>query len=46
MISSAPVRFVLIGAGGISKAYAQAFQQTLPGQLVGVADVRPEAASR
>lgn len=45
MISPAPVRFVLIGAGGISKAYAQAFQQTLPGQLVGVADVRPEAAS-
>lgn len=45
MISPAPVRFVLIGAGGISKAYAQAFQQSLPGQLVGVADVRPEAAS-
>ncbi|MBL8816752.1 MAG: Gfo/Idh/MocA family oxidoreductase [Planctomyces sp.] len=45
MITPSPVRFVIVGAGGISRAYAQAFQQTMPGHLVGVADIRPEAAS-
>lgn len=45
MITSSPVRFVLVGAGGISRAYAQAFQQSMPGALVGVADIRPEAAN-
>ncbi len=44
MIAVNEPSFVIIGAGGISKAYAQAFAQCLPGRLVGVADIRPEAA--
>lgn len=44
MISRTEQTFVLIGAGGISKAYAQAFVDGLPFKLVGVADVRLEAA--
>ena len=39
-----PVKFGIIGAGGIAQAYAQAFSQSEVAQLVGVADVRPEAA--
>jgi len=39
-----PVRFGLIGAGGIAQAYVQAFESGGVGQLVGVADTRPEAA--
>ncbi|MEZ6124069.1 MAG: Gfo/Idh/MocA family oxidoreductase [Planctomycetaceae bacterium] len=44
MISRTQPTFVLIGAGGISKAYAQAFANGLPYELVGVADIRKEAA--
>lgn len=40
-----PVKFGLVGAGGIAQAYAQAFGKTTIAQLVGVADVRPEAAA-
>jgi predicted dehydrogenase len=35
----------LIGAGGIAQAYVQALSQSAAAQLVGVADVRPEAAA-
>lgn len=44
MITRTEQTFVLIGAGGISKAYAAAFAEGLPCQLVGVADIRLEAA--
>ncbi|GAB5440876.1 MAG: Gfo/Idh/MocA family oxidoreductase [Fuerstiella sp.] len=45
MINKVQPKFVLIGAGGISKAYAQAFANGLPFDLVGVADVNPQAAA-
>jgi len=35
----------LIGAGGIAQAYVQALSQSAAAQLVGVADVRPDAAA-
>jgi predicted dehydrogenase len=44
MIAHNPVRFGLVGAGGIAQAYAQAFQETQVAKLVGVADVRADAA--
>lgn len=44
MISQIQPTFVIVGAGGISKAYAQAFAQGLPWKLVGVADIRLQAA--
>lgn len=44
MITRTQQTFVLIGAGGISKAYAQAFADGLPYDLIGVADIRREAA--
>lgn len=44
MIAQAQPTFVIVGAGGISRSYAQAFLQGLPYQLVGVADIRLEAA--
>ncbi|MEQ9410284.1 MAG: Gfo/Idh/MocA family oxidoreductase [Fuerstiella sp.] len=44
MISKVQPEFVVIGAGGISKAYAQAFANGLPFRLVGVADINLEAA--
>ncbi len=44
MITKIQPTFVIVGAGGISKAYAQAFVQGLPWQLVGVADIRLAAA--
>lgn len=44
MITRTQPTFVLIGAGGISKAYAQAFADSLSWELTGVADIRLEAA--
>ncbi len=44
MITRIEPTFVIIGAGGISRSYVQAFLQGLPRQLVGVADVRIESA--
>ena len=44
MIARIQPTFVIIGAGGISRSYAQAFVQGLPWQLVGVADIRIESA--
>lgn len=46
MISRVQPTFVLIGAGNISKAYAQAFADGLPFRLAGVADINLEAAAR
>ena len=40
----APLKVGLVGAGVISQSYAQAFDGLECGQLVAVADVRPEAA--
>lgn len=40
-----PVRFGLVGAGGIAQAYAAAFRETANAILVAVADVRTEAAT-
>jgi predicted dehydrogenase len=39
-----PLKFGLIGAGGIAQAYAQAFEQTTEARIVAVADTRLEAA--
>ena len=44
MNSPKKTRFAMIGAGAISQAYAQAFEQSDDVELVAVADVRPEAA--
>ncbi|MFQ4138977.1 Gfo/Idh/MocA family protein [Nodosilinea sp. PGN35] len=44
-MATEPVKFGLVGAGGIAQAYAQAFAQSAIAQLVGVADLRPEAAA-
>lgn len=38
------IKFGLVGAGAIAQAYAQAFETCENGELVGVADVRTEAA--
>ena len=38
------MRFGLIGAGAIANTYGQAFAQSTSTELVGVTDVRPEAA--
>jgi predicted dehydrogenase len=43
-MSSSPVRFAVVGAGAISQGYAQALRNTPEAEVVGVADVRPEAA--
>ena len=44
VISRVEPTFVIVGAGGISRSYAQAFVQGLPYHLVGVADIRIESA--
>lgn len=44
MTDSHKLRFGMIGAGAIAQAYARSFQDCAHAQLVGVADVRPEAA--
>ena len=38
------IKFGLVGAGAIAKAYVQAFRNSEYGALVAIADVRPEAA--
>lgn len=43
-MSNQPIRFGLIGAGGIAAAYVQAFTQSSIAQLVAVADIRLDAA--
>ncbi len=40
-----PVRFGLIGAGGIAQSYLHAFGAAQRAQLIAIADVRPEAAA-
>ena len=44
MIAYRKVRMGLVGAGAIAQAYAQAFRETGTAEIVGVADVRREAA--
>ena len=38
------IKFGVVGAGGIAQAYVQAFRNSNYGQLVAIADVRPQAA--
>ena len=44
MIANTKTRFGLVGAGAIAQSYLQAFQQSNEAELVGVADMRIEAA--
>jgi predicted dehydrogenase len=43
-MSDRAVRFGLVGAGGIARTYARAFEDCPEARVVGVADVRAEAA--
>lgn len=45
MISRPKFRFAMVGAGAIAQTYAQAFRASHKAELVGVADVRGEAAA-
>ncbi|MCY7376965.1 MAG: Gfo/Idh/MocA family oxidoreductase [Pyrinomonadaceae bacterium] len=42
-VSASPLRFALIGTGGIAQTYAQAFQQSDCCQLVAVADINQDS---
>ena len=44
MLKKQKTRIALIGAGGIAQAYSQSFNQCQHAELVGVADIRKEAA--
>lgn len=39
------IKFGLVGAGAIARSYVQAFKNSNYGELVAIADVRPEAAA-
>lgn len=41
-----PVRFAIVGAGGIARAYAEALQKTTSARLVAVADIDVASAHR
>ena len=43
-MTTQPVKFGLIGAGAIAQTHAQSFEHVDIATLVGVADIRPEAA--
>lgn len=43
-MAQSKLTFGLVGAGGISQSYVQAFGQTDMARICGVADIRPEAA--
>jgi len=45
MSSGSRVRFCMVGAGAIAQAYVRAFQRSKRARLVGVADLRCEAAN-
>jgi len=44
-MTEAKIKFGLVGAGAIAKAYVQAFKSSNCGELVAIADVRPQAAA-
>lgn len=45
MITRTKPTFAIVGAGGISRSYAQAFVQGLPYEIVAVADINIQAAT-
>ncbi len=44
-MTESKIKFGLVGAGAIAKAYVQAFKSSNCGELVAIADVRPQAAA-